>query len=747
MSGYFGLLPPELMQDIFDRLHFKELAPLMRCSKALYAYVEPEIFRRDLAREVVMDWAISHGQMKVVRNLVERYNASPSFYGGMAIITASDGTTRLWKHPQLTILAVLKRAPDIEEALATFVRLGTSLFPDLSSQATMDQVGRMMNVQYFLSILYKQMRSLLRRIVSMPTKTEKQRRDKMALVRFFYDQGYRAKPDIFEAPCNIAHTLPRLIHRDEDLPIIKYILEQEMKIEEEEKQARAKQNGGSEPGDEPAKIPLVDRPERCGPHGAPISPLSAAVLTNSVRVFEYLLQLGADINGPALDFQKYGPTAYALHIPIFAAAYLLARRKTNDSGENWMQICMDNKANINEMALCRLSGTHKPYRSVVKSLSYYSQGLRYPPKHYFWATPLDVFIDCLPRHYLTKKRGDDRESLDDDNDDDIVLSAQRNIAVFQQYGAYANLGSRREPPRARRPVSVEDSSIYVGPPTDASLDKWRNLTRVVSPLTLEILLDRISVSGLAFPVACSYAEFVATLLPNGMSQAARLMSKYDGPAPETQFPTWPSGRESTGRRTLALILLCDDFTADQDAELQRYIVYVQRRADLLFMGNVLNNLEQVFSGPRSMVNVSRPYVPNPVVDDIEVRQLALEGATSGDISKITESPGTKKKLPHWTALHELCWIWNNELWNRDQNIAEGDEDVTEPRFAWQPATTTTLLNALISYGFSVTLDAGDGTTPIDVLTNDHDGTLRPQSKEFLGKLANFMSAASAVVNL
>ncbi|CAK7230013.1 hypothetical protein SBRCBS47491_007443 [Sporothrix bragantina] len=822
MSGYFEMLPPELLQDILDRLDFREKVPLMRCSKTLLAYLQPQVFSAKIVRDMAMHWAISNGCMTLIRRLVEEHGASPSFYGGTVVgpvevrsgnsRPVEHGGMRLTRYPQSTLLAVLKRAPQGKGALDTFVELGATLYPEECLRSKKDYLEADLDETEIHSILNKQRYTLLRRIASMPTDKEYVM-DKIAFIRFFYEQGYRTRPDIVGTTCNIAYTLPRLIRSDNDFRVVKLVLQEEANVAEEEEGKEAKlshTNKTSEAGEpngrddqegqgdqevKQSKIPLVDRPETYGPRGALVSPLSAAILTGSTKIFKLLLQHGADIHGPKLSFQKVGPTAHALHIPIFAAAYVMAGRKTHSAGRFWLEECHAKGANINHMALCRLSGTHKPYKPVEMSLSYYSQGMRYPATHYFWATPMDVFIDCLPTEYLLKKKDDKNpEGVDEDDDevmdDDISFSAAVSMNLFNDKGAVADLGSLREPPPPKRSVleigkngkegpdtdtvmgntdAVDNDSksiMYPGPPTDASLDQWRNLRRVVSPLTLEVLLDKISVSGLAYPVAYSYAELLREHFSSGLSQAARLMSKYDGPSPETRYPTWPSGPESTGRRTLAMLLLCDEDLTSQSREMQRYIVYVQRRADLLFLGNVLSNLEQIFSGPRWMIQKDYPYLPDPIADDIEMRQelnevdeisLALSDSPEDQewLQKYTaaryqKSPATSATSSRWTAMHEICWMWNRRLYLRDLWIARNGPDdarVAEGhlRFFRQPESTTTLLNALISYGLSVSYETEDGKTPISILTNDHDGALRPDSKEFLGKLANFMTARAALV--
>ncbi|CAK7231004.1 hypothetical protein SCUCBS95973_007765 [Sporothrix curviconia] len=754
MSGYFEMLPPELLQDILERLHFRDKVPLTQCNKTLLEYIDPQIFADKAPRDMAMHWAIGNGCMSLVRRLVDKHGASPSFYGG-TILPGFDevdsspigfGGMQQMRYPQSTLLAVLKRAPHGTDALKTFEELGATVYPQECTRSQKDVAEADFDREEIYSTLDGQRRTLFRRIVSMPTDTDEHVRDKTAFIRFFYEKGYWKRPDVVGTTCNIAYALPRLIRSDEDLPVVKYVLEQERESNFELSWQGARS--------------LLNRPEAHGPRGALVSPLSHCILTDSREIFDYLLKCGASIHGPSVSFEKVGPTEHALHIPIFAAAYTMSRRKTNEAGRYWMFHCISVGARINTMALCRLSGAHKPYRPVEASLSYYSQGLRYPAKYYFWATPMDVFFDCLSADYLRKRavQCDEYDVFNNElTEDGTVYSAAKNMEAFIANGAVADLGSLRAPPRPKRPMpgldddgtevpgsdmdmdtetvvngnkaGDEKSIIYPGPATDPSLDQWRNLKRVVSPVTLEVLLDRITVSGLAYPVACSYAEILTQQLKSGLSQAARLMSKYDGPAWETRFPSWPSGPESTGRRTLAMILLCDGDAADQSRELHRYIVYVQRRAGLLFLGNVLSNLEQVFSGPRWMIDVNGPYQPQPATDDIELRQeLDKDDAgirrTLGNSPEDSEwrqkytaarhqkSPGTKAKMKKWTAMHELCWMWNHQLYLCDLKIAGGiphaDVSAEKPRFAGRPESTTTLLNALISYGFSISQEADDG---------------------------------------
>ncbi|CAK7245134.1 MAG: hypothetical protein STHCBS139747_006703 [Sporothrix thermara] len=206
MSGYFGALPPELLQDILDRLNYREKIPLMRCSKTLLNYVEPQVFASKAVRDLAMHWAISSDCMSLVRRLVNKFDCSPSFYGGTVtdLIDSQKGglfehtKTQLCRYPQSTLLAVLKRAPHAKAALSTFLDLGATLDVHECPRSKRDlfESGKDLGHEEVISVLKKQKRTLFRRIVSMPTDTDELVEDKIAFIRFFYEHGYRTCPEI-----------------------------------------------------------------------------------------------------------------------------------------------------------------------------------------------------------------------------------------------------------------------------------------------------------------------------------------------------------------------------------------------------------------------------------------------------------------------------------------------------------------------------------------------------------------------
>lgn len=790
MSGYFGMLPPELMAKILDELKPPAMVALMKCSKNLHVYVEAEIFLHKFARDVVMDWGIRNGQLNVIRRLVEKYGASPSFYGGAILNATVQGqpvalpTDRFaCVYPKSTLLAVLKYAPDIEEALLTFAKLGAVLEPALCTRSTKDVAESGFPRDKLSSIWYRQMYSFARRMVAMPTKTEKQRKDKLAALQYYYDTGCESFVTHRGALPNIVCSLPRLIRSDDDLSTVRFILDQEgivevkgNKIEERRKRHKAEGDDeamldeGNSQGEEAivyrepsCSYPIVDRPERCGPNGAPISPLSAAVLCDAKKVFNLLIERGADINGPKLDFTKHGPTTHALHIPIFAAANVLARRKSHESGEYWINRSVALGADINQMALCKLSGKHRPYRPVASSLGYYAQGMSYPPNGcvYFWATPMDVYMDCISLGYLRKRIVEQDDGFGGPGTVDTI---EGNMSVFIMHNAHADIARMRSPPRkqdqdtsdgagtndsstqkengAQNNQNLSDAAyeIYKGDPTDPSLDKWRNWKRIVSPVTIEILLDRVTVSGMAHPVAASYAEVLRECFKSGSGQAARLMSKYDGPAPESRYPSWTSGAEAVGRRTLAMLLLCDDQSESQSIELHRYIVYAVRRADMLFMDKVVDNIEQVFSGPTSHIDVEGPYIPNEMDDDVEYQCYLADG----DDPRINRAQ-SEDRMDHWTALHEICRLCNLQMIDYDKG--RDNPHNTPPRFARQIPTTMKLLATLLTHGFSMHQEAENGMTPYDVLLQNPDSVLRTESMVLLDTIADYMKITAGMLGL
>jgi len=94
-----------------------------------------------------------------------------------------------------------------------------------------------------------------------------------------------------------------------------------------------------------------------------MSPLSSAIMANSVPLFNLLLESGAKIDGT--DFRAV--TRRALHIPIFAAAQAMARHA---HGRQMMQLCLDNGANINRRATSMFNSNKYISRDTTPVLIY-----------------------------------------------------------------------------------------------------------------------------------------------------------------------------------------------------------------------------------------------------------------------------------------------------------------------------------------------------------------------------------------
>ncbi|KAL1889870.1 hypothetical protein Sste5346_008594 [Sporothrix stenoceras] len=613
MIGYFDRLPPELMLDILGRMKMQELAVLMQCSKGLQAYIEPEVYRHKFVRDIAMTWAIRSSKPGLIRRLVNKYGASPSFYGGSMANDLIDAVPHIWRslynRPKLTLLTAMKNHYGADELLRTLIELGACLDPYACVHSQKD----IREVNYpednMSEILHDQASHFPQRLMRMRTRETSQQEAKLTAFRYYYDTGRDWFIKKRGAAPSILHALPRLIRSDNDLPIIQLILDKE----------------------------------------------------------------------------------------------------------------------------------------VSESLGYYAQGMSYPPidKIYFWATPIDVFMDCLSLRYLRQRV---RIEDDDFGGDDITYSAHSNMAVFLQNHARADLASKRAPPRVKdKSRAKEDgpedvSQIYPGEPTDPLLDEWYGWKRVVSPVTLEILLDRITVSGMAHPVASSYAELLKSMFSSGWGQAARLMSKYDGPAPESRFPSWTSGAESVGRRTLAMLLLCDDQSSLQSRELHQYIVYAVRRADMLFMDKVIDNIEQVFSDLASFIDVEGPYVPNLADDDVELQYHYFNRSAAPMINR---SQATYP-VEGWTALHEICRLWNLQMIAYEKSRIKHSPDYPVPRFARETATTMKLLATLVLHKFPIHQMSDEEMAPYEILLKDPDSDLSKESVMLLQSIGQYMKTARLV---
>jgi hypothetical protein len=121
-----------------------------------------------------------------------------------------------------------------------------------------------------------------------------------------------------------------------------------------------------------------------------VSPLSAAVLTGATDTFRLLLSKGAHINGRQLIG---GRSAQARHLPIFAAAYSLARAQNAEayfSAATMLRLCVESGADIN--AVSRLTGTRHGYFLYIDSRI---RRVWLERDDFFEGTPLHVFIDAI----------------------------------------------------------------------------------------------------------------------------------------------------------------------------------------------------------------------------------------------------------------------------------------------------------------------------------------------------------------
>ncbi|KAK3360577.1 hypothetical protein B0T25DRAFT_535934 [Lasiosphaeria hispida] len=100
-----------------------------------------------------------------------------------------------------------------------------------------------------------------------------------------------------------------------------------------------------------------------------ISPLSAALVSGRLDLFQILLDRGADISGP-LDPHPLSVPRLPQHVPVCAAAHHMIKE-----GTKLMQICLDNGADIN---------IHAPFlrhrKDLILSLT----------------TPLLLYLDSIP---------------------------------------------------------------------------------------------------------------------------------------------------------------------------------------------------------------------------------------------------------------------------------------------------------------------------------------------------------------
>ncbi|KAH6673227.1 hypothetical protein B0J14DRAFT_66456 [Halenospora varia] len=200
-----------------------------------------------------------------------------------------------------------------------------------------------------------------------------------------------------------------------------------------------------------------------------VSPLTAAIMANSIPMANLLLERGADINGKNVYFiprkdrcynfeeadgepPEYYAYSRALHIPVFAAAWKMVQ-----NGTAMMEWCLNNGADINSLS-----------HLMHKRTSYYTPCWKH--------TPVFTYLDSLQFRKSFKK-----------------LKPIEGLQYLVEHGAKLEVG---ELPRVPKPSQYWIP--HVTTTVEFLLDKW-GLLRLNEPgffATIQYLVENQGFKGL-----------------------------------------------------------------------------------------------------------------------------------------------------------------------------------------------------------------------------------------------------------
>ncbi|RDL40747.1 uncharacterized protein BP5553_00726 [Venustampulla echinocandica] len=288
MASMMESLVPELFHNILGQLSYAELARLLRCSKYLHYNIEPFLYRSEAAHSEAMRWACKTGNLQTIR-LAISYGACVSTIkqpGRPNYSLDSSGNTRMEATDNVKGLTLqLAARKHHVDAFALLLELGAGIGNEESMQ-----------------------RKLMQLLCS---------RGRETLLRHFLNAGFG--PQVIDRP-GMYLSVVSIIRSGGSLDTVRILL------------------------DEGAQL---DRLEPIGEHTL-ASPLSAAIMENSTSLFDLLIERGANIHGTE-EYYTFNkglrheyPFSIPLHIPVFAAAQVMAKQ-----GVTMMQRCLDSGADIN----------------------------------------------------------------------------------------------------------------------------------------------------------------------------------------------------------------------------------------------------------------------------------------------------------------------------------------------------------------------------------------------------------------
>lgn len=436
MSG-LGSLPRELFDNVLGRLGQDGITRLMSCNSSLQKLLEPFLYSNKAVQNKAMDWACREGQLSTIR-LAVTYGASVDLIQG--------------HHSTSTINIAAKKHRG--EAIRLLIELGACVVsPEMGTR------DRNKGLVEF--------RRMIRHLCSPHMDPE----ESESLIQLLYDHAIDERCRKVEQGPDTALPLITLIMSRSGTPfdLIRRLLDEGVDI------------------NKPRPYQYRDA----------LTPLSAAILANSMSVFRLLRDRGADIHGVDVEYLP----RKGLHIPIFAAAKTMA---VEDHGRVMMQLCVDNGADINN----RLA-------VMLRENWYWRPG---PINHtsYCYITPLLVFLDSV----------------------DSFKSFHRPNPVKQLTWLLVH--------GARLP-SDDHISMF-------SLPKRHGCIYYGAPTAIDLLIDKWGLQKFSEP---RFTEMITLLADQGISRdhVGRLLIKHRPVRNSTCIYTRENKKIDSGREVLTSILL------------------------------------------------------------------------------------------------------------------------------------------------------------------------------------------------
>ena len=789
-------LPIELFLAVVTHLPVRDQLSLGLCRRDYHGIIERELFRLEPLRDFAMQHAIESLNIDLIKRLLAQHNASPTV---MFIINKPYDILRgfIATNAGIFVLARFRQRSDFppsQDVGETVVGIAEFTLHALSKLdiAAMDAEQRktyvdiwnlfldhgarlniiscsqsLANMLEYINHMYpptkedahhklhleyreqaakfgrRKTRELFRRIMSKPSWNPELAETKASLIRIYYERlrGI-AVADLNIGPSSVFQQIPRHIRSTHDAVIVEAILDGEHNLD----RAVPPQTDESQPMAW-RSIPLVDRPVQRGQRGELVSPLSAAILNDNRAVFDLLLKRGANINGVDIGLKRHGPKKYALHIPIFAAAWMAARDFA--TGLRWIAVCIEYGANPNHLYLGRLNGDFF-IESGIETSGH--------QEFFHWISPLDVYLATIPKRHLRRRVPtlDNSDTADADNEPELGKIDELMIKGFRvDFAAYQPLahllaGQRRDGHCPRAIAHMCGRSRF----RNGQLCKWGSFHRCQSPSAAEIIIDRVGFARMDINVA---SELVRLLIAysSGHSCSSRILFRYER---NIRRLGYREDREAAHCPPMAKVLFDSLFSfsfgwADRDFgnDLGLYIVYrmlhnryrsasthlavinLFKEAGAAQNGDVGSVFRLSTDADRPVIDLNPLYNPlNLIYEDYRLRACGC-----------APDRFNARPVEGWTVLHEVCRLWN--MASKDLSARASPEVWNEYRD--DASDTMKLLHYLIENGVNVYVIDANNDTPMDVLVKDDHHLLSEDVLAALGGMADFMKATWACLNI